>query len=144
MLGLVRTRDYYISVASVEDDRSAANQVAERYSWPATVLGVRAEYRPPLGESVELRLGGDWRETEGRTQERFFFVDGVGTRGRIAGGRTRTLGGFAEIGWEEGPRTLTGGRSDERRVGQGCVSTSRSRWSQKHEKKKITYSTTIN
>src|SRR3546814_17501647 len=123
MLGYVQTRDYYNSFASVEDDRSAANKVAEQYSVPSTGLGARAEYRPPLGESVELRLGGDWRETEGRTQERFFFVDGVGTRGRIAGGRTRTLGGFAEIGWEEGPLT----RSEERRVGKEFVSKGRSR-----------------
>ena len=43
-----------------------------------------------------------WRETEGRTQERYLFVNGIGTRGRVAGGRTRTVGGFAEIGWEWG------------------------------------------
>lgn len=113
-LGYVQTRDYYNSFASVEDDRSAANQVAEQYSVPSTGLGARVEYRPPLGEDFELRLGGDWRETEGRTQERFFFVEGAGRRGRIAGGRTRILGSFAEIGWEDGPFTLTGGARIDR------------------------------
>jgi vitamin B12 transporter len=108
-LGYVQTRDYYNSFASVEDDRSAARQVAEQYSVPSTGLGMRVEYRPPVGEKTEVRLGGDWRETQGETQERFLFVDSVGTRGRVAGGRTRTLGGFAEAAWEEGPLTLTGG-----------------------------------
>ncbi|PWG01998.1 TonB-dependent receptor [Sphingosinicella humi] len=113
-LGYVQTRDYYNSFASVEDDRSAAARVAEQYCVPSTGVGARAEYRPPLGDHIELRLGGDWRETEGRTEERFLFVDGVGTRGRVAGGRTRTLGGFAEIGWENGSLTLTGGARIDR------------------------------
>src|SRR3546814_3009507 len=43
MLGYVQTRDYYNSFASVEDDRSAANKVAEQYSVPSTGLGARAE-----------------------------------------------------------------------------------------------------
>src|SRR3546814_17901160 len=85
MLGYVQTRDYYNSFASVEDDRSAANKVAEQYSVPSTGLGARAEYRPPLGESVELRLGGDWRETAGRTQERVLFVAGVVSEERRVG-----------------------------------------------------------
>jgi vitamin B12 transporter len=88
---------------------------------PATGFGARAEWRPLLGEA-ELRLGADWRATEGRTEERFQFVAGAGTRGRIAGGRTQTLGGFAEAGWERGPLTLTGGgRIDRWTIADGLL-----------------------
>ena len=65
-------------------------------SVPATGLGARLEARPKIGPGIELRLGGDWRLTEGETRELFAFVAGAGTRGRVAGGRTQTLGGFAE------------------------------------------------
>ncbi|HYE27104.1 MAG TPA: TonB-dependent receptor [Allosphingosinicella sp.] len=107
-LGYLQTRDFYTSFASVNAARTTVLRTAEQYAVPATGLGARAELRPRLGP-LELRLGGDWRETEGRTEERFQFVAGTGTRGRIAGGRTRTLGGFAEAALERGPLTLTGG-----------------------------------
>ena len=120
-LGYVQTRDYYNSFASVSADRAEVNRVAEQYSVPSTGLGARFEYRPELGP-VDLRIGGDWRETAGRTQERYFFQDGVGTRRRIAGGRTRTLGGFAEAAWQSGPLTLTGGgRIDRWRIADGFL-----------------------
>ena len=104
----VQSRDFYTSFASVDPARTAAVRIAEQYAVPATGLGARVEWRPRIG-SAELRLGGDWRETAGRTQERFQFVAGEGTRGRVAGGRTRTLGAFAELGWRRGRVTLTGG-----------------------------------
>ncbi|HEX8258619.1 MAG TPA: TonB-dependent receptor [Allosphingosinicella sp.] len=120
-LGYVQTRDYYNSFASVGDGRTDVNRVAEQYEVPSTGLGARFEYRPELGP-VDLRIGGDWRETAGRTQERYFFQDGVGTRRRIAGGRTRTLGGFAEAAWQSGPLTLTGGgRIDRWRIADGFL-----------------------
>ncbi|HEX8363942.1 MAG TPA: TonB-dependent receptor [Allosphingosinicella sp.] len=107
-LAYLQTRDFYTSFASVNAARTTVARTAEQYAVPATGLGARAELRPRLGP-LELRLGGDWRETEGRTEERFQFVAGTGTRGRIAGGRTRTLGGFAEAALERGALTLTGG-----------------------------------
>lgn len=107
-LAYVQTRDYYNSFASVNADRSSATQVAEQYNVPSTGLGARAEVRPEIG-AIDLRLGGDWRETVGETKERFQFVNGVGTLRRLAGGRTRTIGGFAEAAWESGPLMLTGG-----------------------------------
>ena len=107
-LAYIQARDFYTSFASVNAARTLATRTAEQYAVPATGVGGRVEYRPRLG-SAELRLGGDWRETVGRTQERYQFVAGQGTRGRIAGGRNRTLGAFAELGWESGPLTLTGG-----------------------------------
>lgn len=120
-LGYVQTRDYYNSFASVNDARTVASQVAEQFSVPSTGLGARAEVRPELGP-IALRLGGDWRETAGRTQERFNFQNGVGTRGRIAGGRTRTVGGFAEGTWQGEALTVTaGGRIDHWRIEDGFL-----------------------
>jgi outer membrane receptor protein involved in Fe transport len=120
-LGYVQNRSYRNSFASVDAVREQANQVADQYEVPSTGLGARVEARPELGP-VELRLGGDWRETFGRTQELYFFQNGAGTRGRKAGGRTRTLGAYAEAAFEQGPWTLTGGgRIDRWRIEDGFL-----------------------
>ena len=113
-LAYVQTRDFSNSFASVNAARDAVVRVAEQYDVPSTGLGARFEVRPPVGAGVELRLGGDWRETDGETRELFNFQNGVGTRRRIAGGRTRTLGGFAEAALERGALTLTGGARIDR------------------------------
>jgi len=120
-LAYVQTRDFYTSFASANPARTVVTRTSEQYAVPATGLGARFELRPRLGPA-ELRLGGDWRETAGRTEERFQFVAGTGTRGRLAGGRTRTLGAFAEAGWESGAVTLTGGgRIDRWTIGGGFL-----------------------
>lgn len=112
-LAYVQTRSFYNSFAAVSSRRSAANRTAEQYEVPSTGLGARGELRPRLG-LVELRIGGDWRETSGVTRERFNFQNGVGTRGREGGGRTRTVGAFAEAGVETGPFVLSGGARIDR------------------------------
>lgn len=119
-LAYVQTRDFYNGFASVNAARTAATRTSEQYSVPATGLGARLEARPALGRRVELRLGGDGRRTEGETRERFAFVAGSGTRGRVAGGRTQTLGGFAEAAWTTEALTLTaGGRIDRWSIAGG-------------------------
>lgn len=113
LLGYVQTRDFYNSFASVDSLRKAATRASEQYSVPATGLGARFEARPSLGPRLDLRLGGDWRLTEGETRELFAFVAGAGTRGRVVGGRSATLGGLAEAAWTGRSVTLTaGGRID--------------------------------
>jgi vitamin B12 transporter len=107
-LAYVQKRDFYNSFASANAARTSVTQVSEQYSVPSTGMGARFEVRPDLG-SLELRLGGEWRSTEGETRELFNFQNGAGTRGRIAGGETQTFGGFAEGAWEAGAVTLTGG-----------------------------------
>ncbi len=122
-LAYVQTRDFYNSFASVGAGRAAANRTSEQYSVPATGLGARLEARPKVGAGVELRLGGDWRVTRGETRELFSFVAGAGTRGRVAGGESRTLGGFAEAAWTADPVTLTlGGRVDRWAISNGRLS----------------------
>lgn len=119
-LAYVQTRDFYNSFASVSLGRTTAARTAEQLSVPATGLGARIEARPKLGREIELRLGGDWRMTEGETRELFSFVAGAGTRGRVAGGRTGTLGGFAEAAWTGKGLTFTaGGRLDRWTIARG-------------------------
>lgn len=113
VLGYVQKRDYYNSFASVNETRTSVSQVSEQYEVPSTGRGARFEIRPAVGP-VELRLGGDWRGTEGETRERYSFQNGAGTRRRIAGGETHTIGGFAEAAWESAGVTLTGGARIDR------------------------------
>jgi vitamin B12 transporter len=120
-LAYVQTRDFYNSFASVNAARTAVARTSEQYNVPSTGLGARFEWRPALGP-VELRLGGDWRRTDGVTRERFAFVAGTGTRRRQAGGRTDTLGAFAEADWAKGPLTLVaGGRLDRWDISRGFL-----------------------
>ena len=119
-LAYVQARDFYNSFASVNSARTVATRTAEQLSVPATGLGARIEARPRLGPGIELRLGGDWRMTEGETRELFSFVAGAGTRGRVAGGRTGALGGFAETAWTGNGLTVTaGGRLDRWMISDG-------------------------
>ncbi|UZK71089.1 TonB-dependent receptor [Sphingomonas sp. S1-29] len=96
-LGYVQTRRFASSFASIAADRSASTQTLDQYNTPATGLGARFEIAPPLGERLAVRLGGDVRETSGETRERYTFVNALPTRRRVAGGTTRTLGGFVDL-----------------------------------------------
>ena len=109
----LQTRDFANAFAAVGANRASVTQALDQYSVPARGLGARFELRPVTG-ATELRVGADWRETVGRTQELFQFVGGAPTRGRVAGGRTRTLGAFAELGREAGDFTLGAGARIDR------------------------------
>jgi outer membrane receptor protein involved in Fe transport len=112
-LGYVQTRQFYNSFAGVAPGRATVSRASEQYNVPATGLGGRLEYRPRLADALSLRVGGDWRATTGVTRERFSFVNGIGSRQRLAGGRTDTEGAFAEAAWRLDPFTLTAaGRLD--------------------------------
>ena len=96
-LGYVQIRNFDVSFGGVSDDRNTVNRVFEQFNVPSTGLGARVEVRPPTGSSIDLRLGGDWRRTEGVTNENFFFADNdTPRRSRRAGGETSTYGLFAE------------------------------------------------
>jgi len=112
-LAYVQTRQFASGFASVNDTRNTATPTLEQYSVPATGIGGRVEVAPPIGGGVTLRLGMDARAVSGRTQELFTYVAGLPTRRREAGGRSVTLGGFADASLESGPLTLSlGGRLD--------------------------------
>lgn len=121
LLAYVQVRDFTNAFASVNAGRTAASQTLDQYGVPSTGIGARLEVRPRVGP-LALRLGADWRDTEGRTQELYQYVAGAPTRGRVAGGAASTLGVFAEASYETGPLTLTGGaRLDHWRITGGML-----------------------
>ncbi|WP_440978183.1 TonB-dependent receptor [Sphingomonas pseudosanguinis] len=133
-LGYIQTRQFASRYASVNAARTAATLTLDQYNVPATGLGARVEVSPPLGDSVTLRLGGDIRDTSGRTQELYTYVNGLPTRRREAGGATRTMGLFADGSAAFGIATLTAaarvddwrirnGRLDEAALASGAVLT---------------------
>jgi vitamin B12 transporter len=120
-LGYIQLRDFANRFGAVSNDRSSVSLTLDQYSVPSTGLGARFELRPPVGDNAELRIGGDFRRTIGQTKENFFFTGTVPGRNRVAGGRTDTLGGFAELTLQPSDAlTLTaGGRADHWSIAGG-------------------------
>ncbi|MES2444822.1 MAG: TonB-dependent receptor [Pseudomonadota bacterium] len=108
-LAYVQSRQFASGFASVNDARTTVTPTLDQYNVPATGVGGRIELQPPIGGGVTLRLGADARAVSGRTQELFTYVAGAPTRRREAGGRSVTLGGFADASLESGPLTLSAG-----------------------------------
>lgn len=120
-LAYVQLRSFESSFAAISADRSTATQSLDQYNVPSTGIGTRVEIRPPVGEGLELRLGGEWRRTVGETRELFTYVAGNPTRMRRAGGASDTLGAFAEASWQASPDLLLtgGGRIDHWQLSDG-------------------------
>ncbi len=108
-LGYVQMRKFTSRAVAVDATRTTVTQSVDQYNVPSTGLGGRLEIRPPLGEAIELRLGGDFRRTTGETNELFTYVAGNPTRIREAGGQSDTAGAFAEFSAKLEALTLTGG-----------------------------------
>ncbi|WP_157215996.1 TonB-dependent receptor [Flavisphingomonas formosensis] len=114
-LAWLQTRAFSSQFASVNAARTTVTQSLDQYSVPATGIGGRFEIRPPIGTGIELRLGADWRRTNGETKELYTFVAGAPTRRRNAGGTTYDSGAFAELSVMPGDTlTLTGGARIDR------------------------------
>lgn len=121
-LAYVQARSFASGFASVSDARDSASPVLDQYEVPSTGTGARIELEPPVGSGVTLRLGGDVRHVSGKTQERYSFVAGAPTRRRIAGGASRTFGGFADLSVESGQLTISaGGRVDRWTITGGSL-----------------------
>lgn len=120
-VGYLQTREFDSGFASVNAGRTVASPTLDQYNTPATGVGGRLELRPPVGEAIQLRLGADGRVNSGVTKELFSYSAGKPTRIRNAGGRTTTLGAFAEATVEAGDQlTLTAsGRIDHWRISNG-------------------------
>lgn len=119
-LAYVQARKFESRFVAVDTTRSTVTQTVDQYNVPSTGLGARFEVRPPIGAGLELRVGGDWRRVTGQTNELFTYVAGQPTRIREAGGRSDTLGSFAELTATLGDLTLTGaGRIDRWQIRDG-------------------------
>jgi outer membrane receptor protein involved in Fe transport len=89
---------------------------------PSSGQGGKIEVRPPVGGSHTLRLGADYRRSEGDLAEDSYANTPANnlTATRFAGGVNTDLGLFAEDDWEIGPVTLTGGvRADRTTIEDG-------------------------
>jgi outer membrane receptor protein involved in Fe transport len=123
-LAYLQLRDFSSGFASADAaTRSVVTPSLDQYRVPALGKGARFEIRPPLGDGIELRLGSDWRDLSGRTQERFLYVAGEPTERRQTGGSTTTLGAFADASLRAAEGlTLTGGaRVDRWWIRQGYL-----------------------
>jgi vitamin B12 transporter len=120
-LAYLQVREFANRFGGVAPDRNSVVLVLDQFSVPSEGIGARFELRPPIGDAAELRLGADWRQTTGNTRENFFFTGTVPGRSRNAGGKTDTVGGFAEISYEPFARfTVTGSvRADRWNITDG-------------------------
>ncbi|AXK42418.1 TonB-dependent receptor plug domain-containing protein [Erythrobacter aureus] len=84
--------------------------VLDQRNTPATGLGGKLELRPPVGDAHVLRLGVDYRRSDGELYENAIsaFTGAVRAR-RNAGGTNTDLGLFVENDWTIGSLVLTAG-----------------------------------
>jgi vitamin B12 transporter len=108
-LAYVQVRKFKSRFVSIDAARAVVTPTVNQYNVPSTGLGARFEVRPPVGDAIELRIGGDWRRVSGETNEQFTFVAGQPTRGREAGGRSEHAGAFVEMSAHLQSLTLTAG-----------------------------------
>ena len=105
----------------VSSNPATPNPVLDQRDTPATGLGGKVEVRPPVGGGHVLRLGADFRRSEGDLAEyRFNAATGAATGSRFAGGTNSDFGLFVEDDYSIGPFLLTGGvRADRWTVRDG-------------------------
>jgi len=117
LLGYVQARNFSNVVISSTRFVPALDQ----RNTPSTGVGGKFEFRPPTGPSNVLRLGVDYRRSDGELfEDAFSALTGVVTARRNAGGINTDLGLFAENDLTLGAVTLTAGaRADRFTTGGG-------------------------
>ncbi|MHA7821059.1 MAG: TonB-dependent receptor [Erythrobacter sp.] len=96
-------------------------RVLDQRNTPSTGIGGKFELRPPAAEGHDLRIGADYRRSDGELQEDAYsaFTGALRER-RRAGGVNSNLGFFIEDDWSIGPLVVTGGlRADHTRIEDG-------------------------
>jgi iron complex outermembrane receptor protein len=116
-LAYVQARNFTNIVVSAATFRPTLDQ----RNTPATGLGGKIEFRPPVGAGKMLRVGADLRLAEGEMFETAFNAGtGAVTARRRAGGRQLGAGLFAEADLTLGELLLTaGGRLDHWAIRNG-------------------------
>ncbi|MGB3794766.1 MAG: TonB-dependent receptor [Alteraurantiacibacter sp.] len=96
-------------------------RVLDQKDTPATGIGGKIEVRPPVGENHTLRIGADYRRSDGDLfEDSYSAFSGNLTENRFAGGTNSDLGFFIDHDWNYGPITLTGGvRADHYSIEDG-------------------------
>ena len=96
-------------------------RVLHQKDTPASGFGGKVEVRPPLGFEHNLRLGADFRQSDGDlAEDRYSAFTGNLSGQRFAGGTNSDLGLYAEYDYTLGPVLLTGGvRADSWNISDG-------------------------
>lgn len=120
VIGYVQSRNFSNRVIS----STRFVPVLDQRNTPSTGLGGKIEIRPPIGEDRILRLGADYRNSDGELFETAISAfSGNVTARRNAGGTNTDLGLFAEYDHAFGAFTLTGGaRLDRYTIRNGFFS----------------------
>lgn len=116
-LAYVQSRNF----SNVVISSTRFTRVLDQRNTPSTGLGAKLELRPPIDEAHDIRIGADYRRSDGELQEEAFsaFTGALRER-RRAGGVNSNLGLFVEDDWQIGPLLLTGGlRADYTRIEDG-------------------------
>lgn len=108
-----RTSDLRNTSVAVAADRNSTTPANDQFATPATGWGFNAALRrtgtPLFAGRLEWEVGADARMNEGQTRERFRFLAGAFTRGRVAGGESIVAGLYGEAAWQAGPWLVAGG-----------------------------------
>ncbi|MDG6080234.1 TonB-dependent receptor [Erythrobacter litoralis] len=89
--------------------------VLDQRKTPSTGLGGKFELRPPIGGHHVLRVGADYRRSDGELfEDAISALSGLVTERRNAGGTNTDFGLFAEDDWMLGDLTLTAGARADR------------------------------
>ncbi len=128
-LRLVGRGDWQFDVLGYGQWRNFSNVVISSSSYkktldqadtPASGFGGKVEVRPPVGGGHTLRVGADFRQSDGDLSEYRYLASGAGNGSRFAGGTNSDLGLFVEDDYTLGPVLLTGGvRADRWSIRDG-------------------------
>ncbi|MEM7781340.1 MAG: TonB-dependent receptor [Pseudomonadota bacterium] len=116
-VGYVQSRNFSNTIIS----STRFVRVLDQVDTPSTGIGGKIELRPPVAEGHELRVGVDYRRSDGELFEQAFSAfTGNLRESRRAGGTNSNLGIFVEDDWEIGPVVLNGGlRLDRTSIADG-------------------------
>lgn len=116
-LAYVQARDF----GNVVISSTRFTPTLDQRRTPSTGIGGKFELRPPLLEGHDIRIGADYRRSDGELQEEALnAVSGAITERRRAGGTTENIGIFLEDDWQIGPLTINGGlRADRSSITDG-------------------------
>lgn len=99
---------------------STYKKTLDQADTPASGFGGKLEVRPPVGGGHTLRVGADFRQSDGDLSEYRYLASGAGNGSRFAGGTNSDLGLFVEDDYTLGPVLLTGGvRADRWSIRDG-------------------------
>ena len=119
IVGYLQWRNFHNTVIS---SATPNRRTLDQKDTPSSGQGGKLEIRPPIGLGHTLRVGADFRRSEGDLFEDAYANTPANnlTASRFAGGVNTDLGFFVEDDWELGRVTLTSGvRADRTAIKDG-------------------------